>query len=167
MPNIIVAFYKGRKKENPDTSFFDRLICFVTRSPHSHVELVYYYIPETNIGYCWSSSPRDGGVRMAVIHFDPVHWDLFEYTGPAPKHLGDGGMQAIDAWFRPKNGMKYDWIGAVATVIRFIKQIETKYFCSEIVAEFFEFLKPHLFTPKKLFKKLSPYLKRIKTIEEK
>ena len=47
--------------------------------------------------------------------------------------LGDGGMQAIDAWFRPKNGMKYDWIGAVATVIRFIKQIETKYFCLSLI----------------------------------
>lgn len=162
MPNIVLAFYKGRKSENPDTSFFDRLICFVTRSAYSHVELVYYYIPETNIGYCWASSPRDGGVRHTMIHFNPVHWDLYSYNGTLPSHIDQDDIKAIDSWFRPKAGMKYDWLGAVGTIIRMIKQIQTKYFCSEIVAEFFEFLKPHLFTPKKLFKKLLPHLTQIK-----
>ena len=161
MARLVLAFYKGQKRENPDTSFFDRLICFVTRSPYSHVELVYYYIDKTKFGYCWTSSPRDGGVRATTIQFDPHHWDLFEYSGTMPSHLKLGTIPEVDAWFRPKAGMKYDWVGAVATVIRFIKQIETKYFCSEIIAEFFEFAKPSRYTPKKLFNELKPHLTKL------
>lgn len=161
MPTIMLAFYKGKKSENPDTTFFDRLVCFVTGSRYSHVELVYYYVKESNVGYCWTSSPRDNGVRMACLQFVPHHWELFEYTGHMPGHLVEGTMKEISDWFKPKEGMKYDWVGAVATVIRVIKQIESKYFCSEIIAEFFAFFKPHRYTPKKLFNKLKPHLVQI------
>lgn len=167
MAKIMLAFYKGKKSENPDTTFFDRLICFVTRSRYSHVELIYYYVPETNIGYCWTSSPRDGGVRMAIIQFHKEHWELFDYVGTLPARISEEKpIQDINDWFTPKAKMKYDWVGAVGSVIRMIKQIETKYFCSEIIAEFFGFFKPYLYTPKKLFNILSPYLKRFKTVEE-
>lgn len=161
MANIMLAFYKGKKSENPDTTFFDRLICFVTGSRYSHVELVYYFVKESNVGYCWTASPRDGGVRHAVIQFNNEHWELFEYHGKLPAFLKDATKPEIVAWFKPKEGMKYDWVGAVGTVIRLIKQIETKYFCSEIIGEFFGLVKPHLLTPKKLFRQLSFYLTRV------
>ena len=160
---MYLAFYIGKKSENPDTTFFDRLVCFVTGSRYSHVEYVYDYNPATRIGKCWASSPRDGGVRRALIALKPEHWDVYKWTGPLPDSLGDGSVEDIFAWFTPKEGMKYDWIGAVATIVRLLKQSETKYFCSEILAEMFGFLKPYLFTPRKLFEALSDHLRKIVT----
>lgn len=161
MAAYYLAFYKGRKRDNPDTSFFDRLICLVTQHRFSHVELVFRYHPETNIGVSWTSSPRDGGVRMANIKFNPNHWELFEYTGDLPLEMKENPVGYVNDWFIPKAGMKYDWVGAVGTIIRFIKQVEDRYFCSEIVSEFFRYTKPSTYTPKKLFNKLSPYLVKI------
>jgi hypothetical protein len=158
---IYLAFYKGKKQENPDTTFFDRLICYVTNSRYSHVELVGEYSSETKIGECWTSSPRDKGVRPASIKFDPIHWELFEYTGPVLLNAPNMSLQDVYTWFEPKRGLKYDWLGAVGTKFKLIRHVSTKYFCSEIVAEFFMLKKPHRFTPKKLFVQLRFHLKKI------
>jgi hypothetical protein len=42
-------------------------ICWWTRSPYSHVEVVID-------GLCYSSSMRDGGVRSKRIDLDQPHW---------------------------------------------------------------------------------------------
>lgn len=161
MGSYYIAFYKGRKSDNPDTSFFDRLVCLVTLHPYSHVELVYLFSETSKIGGVWSSSPRDGGVRTTNIQFSPKHWDLYLYEGELPLGAEEDTVAYAHSWFRPKDNMRYDWVGAVASVVRFLKQVETKYFCSEIVAEFFGYKRPSTYTPRKLFKRMKNKLKKV------
>lgn len=104
-----MAFYKGQG------NFFDALVRFVTRSEYSHCELV--------IGdLCWSSSPRDGGIRRAQINLQSGHWDVIDIIGDE---------DAVDLWFKSREGAGYDWIGLIRTVIPFFPHSKTKYFCSE------------------------------------
>ena len=49
------------------------LICWWTRSPYSHVEIVIN-------GVCYSSSMRDGGVRKKVIDLDKPWWRVIPIT---------------------------------------------------------------------------------------
>jgi len=86
-----LALYKG------EGDFYDKLIRFVTNSPYSHCELVID-------GLCYSSSARDGGVRMKQIYLNPDKWDLYPVTADK--------LWALD-WFINNVGKKYDWIGAI------------------------------------------------------
>lgn len=144
MNKTILAFYLGTKKENQNTEFFDRLICWVTRSRYSHVEVVTQYNTETEVGSCWSSSPRDGGVRWALIDLKKEHWEVFEV---------DSGivLQEILDWFNDREGKKYDWLGAFATTLRFLPQIPNRWFCSESVGASLKMSKPARLTPQDLY----------------
>src|SRR4051812_20828795 len=91
-----LCMYKG-----PATGFWFKLahalICLVTRSKYSHVEL------EID-GVCYSSSFRDGGVRAKVIPDLETsgHFDVFPITCDE--------RAAVSRWVRdvPK---PYDWLG--------------------------------------------------------
>lgn len=107
---IYLALYKG------SGTFFDKLIRFITRQPYSHCELQIR-------GVCYQSQPRDGGVRQKVMELDPEKWDLV----PLPEY---NEADAI-TWFIKNEGKKYDWPGAITSVLPLHINIPSRYFCSE------------------------------------
>lgn len=147
-----IAFYLGEKKRNPKASFLDRLICFFTNSPYSHVELVYQFDEYSRTGHCWSSSAPDKGVRHKIINLNPARWEVYTI-----KNYAD--LPEINEWFAKYNGKSYDWIGALGVKFKFLKHHIDKLFCSEIVAMYLNAVdKPHRCSPHKLFKVLKPHL---------
>jgi hypothetical protein len=112
-----LLFYKGKYG-----NFWDKFICLVTSSQYSHVEAS-FSINSEGYHYCWSSSPRDGGVRQTRILVDD-HWDILNIPNIS------------EQIFIQEKGKQYDYVGLIGTVIQvpwFSRQ--RKWFCSEIVAE--------------------------------
>ncbi|MDD0824388.1 enoyl-CoA hydratase [Mannheimia sp. AT1] len=124
---VYLALYKGY-----GGSLYDRLtdwiIRKVTKGKYSHCEIAVqkseikdHYHRE--VWYeCYTSSPRDSGVRQTVINLDDGKWDLIE--------LPNVHEQQIKAHFSATNGKPYDWRGVLGIVLS-IKQNQDKYFCSE------------------------------------
>ena len=84
-------FYKA------EGNFYDKLIRSVNRTKYSHVEI--------NIdGYCYSSSPRDGGVRRKQIPLNPQQWDVLSLE------VTEEHKQDILRFFEEQNGKAYDWL---------------------------------------------------------
>ncbi len=125
MATVYLALYKGKG------NWVDKVIRLFTRGKYSHCELAvekrrfirgghyeheYYY-------ECYSSSPRDGGVRCKEINLDNGNWDLIR--------IPTVNERRIKAIFNETEGMKYDLLGAIGVVIPFIKQEKNRYFCSE------------------------------------
>lgn len=129
-----MAFYKG-----PGT-FFDKLIRFATRSEYSHCEI------EVN-GLCFSSSPRDGGVRGKRINLESGHWDVIDIMGDEFTAL---------AWFHEHDGAGYDWVGLVRAVIPFFPHSSTRWFCSEACGAALGIPAGRL-SPQDLFDRLRPF----------
>jgi hypothetical protein len=154
MTTITIAYYLGRKKDNSETTFFDRLVCFATRSRYSHLEYVVQYNEHSGKGVCWSSSPRDGGVRQTVIALDSGAWELYEVEVDKTK-------EEIEAWFEAHKGSKYDWVGAFATKVTFLIHSATRWFCSEALGASFGFIKPSRLTPEDIFCHFKLRAKRI------
>lgn len=120
MATAYLAFYLGR---NPEAKFWDNLITIIDGSPYSHVELV---IPRSDGQYdCYTSSPRDGGVRQKTMLLNPAQWHL------VPVNID---IDYALAFFDAQNQHKYDWLGLVTTKLRFLKSSKTKWFCSELCA---------------------------------
>lgn len=128
---IQLWFYKA------DGNFYDKLIRFVNRTEYSHVELCID-------GYCYSSSPRDGGVRRKQIVFSE-HWDKIELE------VTEQHKQSILMLFEQEQGSAYDWLGAVKTTVRFFPNHKDKWFCSEIIAQALGLKFARRFTPADLF----------------
>lgn len=154
MAKIYIALYLGHKKENPKSELFDWIICFIDKSRYSHCELVMEYYPETRRGVCWSSSPREKAVRKKVITLDTGRWEVYECDD-------EYDLDVVEAFFQAEKGKKYDWLGAVSTQLRFIPESLSKWFCSEILAEFFKMYKPSRQTPEDVFTYLKPRLTRV------
>lgn len=113
-----LVFYKGRYG-----TIWDKLICMVTRSEFSHVELS--FTTEGSIQRCWSSSTRDGGVRQAYIDISTGHWLVL----PIPATISE-------KLFLQEQRRAYDYVGLLGTVFKTsIFNSRHKWFCSEIVAE--------------------------------
>lgn len=108
-----VAFYKGKDH------FFDRLVQWWTKGPYSHVELVIN-------GVCYTSSPRDNGVRMKLINLHSGNWDVFDLMGDEDYAL---------AWFKEHMGQKYDYLGLLGFVLPFRRSHPSMWFCSEAVGQ--------------------------------
>lgn len=111
-----LLFYKGKYG-----NLWDKFICLVSFSEYSHVEVSFGSVD----GYhrCWSSSPRDGGVRQARILVDD-HWDSIEIPNIS------------EQLFLQEKGKSYDYLGLIGTVIQFPWfSRKRKWFCSEIIAE--------------------------------
>lgn len=128
MDKVYLALYKGRAS-NWRERIEDWLIRKVTRGAYSHCEIA---VKQSNIeGHyhytewfeCYSSSPRDGGVRCKVINVaDTNKWDLVE--------LQNVTEAQIKAYFEQTQGKKYDLWGALGIVLGF-KQRRERFFCSE------------------------------------
>lgn len=128
MYKVYLALYKGSGGSLYDC-LTDWLIRKITKGKYSHCEIAickseirdHYYREEWY--ECYSSSPRDGGVRCKVIDVDDVSkWDLIE--------LSNVTEAQIKAYFEQTNGKKYDLWGALGVVLGF-KQREERFFCSE------------------------------------
>ena len=126
---VTLAFYKGRDQ------FFDRAIQTWSRGPYSHVEII--------IGNTWyTSSPYDGGVRSKQIIPTEGHWDFITLDHIDPNSVLD--------WYILHAGKKYDFLGIAGFVIRPIKGLEHRYFCSEAIAEILGLDDPWRYDPNTL-----------------
>ena len=123
-----LALYKGKG------TIYDKIIRIVTRSKYSHCELVIDDV-------CYSSSPRDGGVRMKVIDLDPDKWDLFDVPGDTNIAI---------TWFINNVGKKYDWPGAITQVLPFHLNLSSRFFCSEACQHMLGVENPKSQTPESL-----------------
>lgn len=133
------ALYKGTHPGWPGV--YNRLIRWWTRSPYSHVELIF------SDGIAASSSYMDGGVRFKKIDFDPALWDFIDLPG----HLEPAARQ----WFVDHAGQPYDLMGNVHFVISPIGDDKRKWFCSEACAAALGFPEPGRYDPACLFTVLS------------
>ncbi|OOF50255.1 enoyl-CoA hydratase [Rodentibacter genomosp. 1] len=128
MAKLYLALYKGKAKSRFER-LQDKIICLFTKGQYSHCEIAierleqwgqYDYRPVYD---CYSSSPRDGGVRCKRINVaDSTKWDLIP--------LENVTETQINAYFNRTLGAKYDWWGVLGIVFG-IKQKRSKYFCSE------------------------------------
>lgn len=148
---ISLAFYIGKRKLNPQASVMDRLVCALTRSHYSHVELVYHIDKDTNTAQCWSSSPIDGGVRRATITLNHQHWELYTLLGTVEE-------EDLHTWFKAQDGKPYDWLGALGVKFKLFSQNNDRWFCSEIIASYLGMKRTHRLSPINLYQRLKPML---------
>lgn len=133
-----LALYKGHG------DLFDTLIRLRTGSIYSHCELVIN-------GCCYSSSPRDGGVRAKQIDLDSGNWDLIE--------IDDRRAGLVLSFFELTQGAKYDWTGAVIGRGLGVRiESRSRWFCSEWCAAALGLEKAWRFTPARLFAAILPQI---------
>lgn len=115
-----LLFYKG------EGTLLDKFIRVVTKSKYSHIELSMDSMNDKH--RCWSSSNRDKGIRTTVIDTTSGHWDIID--------IGPYGYRAVESWFEEHEGLSYDYIGLLGTVIPLnIFSRKDKWFCSECIAQ--------------------------------
>lgn len=143
MQTYRLAFYIGRRSENPKSSRLDNLICAATRSRYSHVEAVIDYNPQGK-SRTIAASPRDGGVRLADIDLQSGRWDVYEIW--ADDDFLDTMVLEL--------GKPYHYLGALGSLIHIAPKTDKKRFCSGLVALGLRYSKPHQYTPEELFQAL-------------
>ncbi|URL01228.1 hypothetical protein L4F91_06700 [Avibacterium sp. 20-126] len=112
MSKVYLAMYKARG------NWVDKIIRLFTGKPYSHCELAIQFGDKYQ---CYSSSPRDGGVRTKPMHLSADKWDLIP--------LAISGQKAT-AFYQKTKGKKYDFIGAIGCVLP-LRQKPSRYYCSE------------------------------------
>lgn len=129
-----LAFYTGQG------NWKDSVIRWVTRSPYSHVELVDTMAVENGKTRCYSSSPRDGGVRVTWIDLDSGHWQIV----PVQFDL------AVDVWpfWYGQLDKRYDWFGILfSQFLNWRRNSKNRWFCSEIIAHAMGLPNPASYSP--------------------
>lgn len=128
-----LAFYKAKG------NWVDLLIRVFTNSKYSHVEIVH------NKDW-YSSSPRDGGVRVKQIVDDGNSWDLVEV---------DIDKERLYQKYREYRGRGYDFKGILLSNILPIGwHSKNKATCSEFVADVLGYAKPAKYSPQDIVDKL-------------
>ena len=79
---------------------------------------------------CYSSSPRDGGVRFKRIDLTDGKWSVFSLGTLPPLHL----KLALD-FCGARLGLRYDWLGIAGFVLPFGEHNDGDRFCSEAAVE--------------------------------
>lgn len=141
MTAVYLALYKGRRDGawyQPSVAaarLSDWIIRTLTGSPYSHCELA---VPCADGQYdCYSSSIRDGGVRLKTMPLPPEKWDLIPVDAN-PEQV----YEALAATF----AAKYDWLGATGVIARW-RHDKRKWFCSEWCAWTLGLSNPERFCP--------------------
>lgn len=145
MAKFMAAFYKGTHAGVP--GIYNRLVRWWTRSPYSHVELVFFDGGPGAVSQTASSSYMDGGVRFKWIEFDPDRWDFVDLPGQL--------AEPARAWFDAHEGDRYDLLGNVHFIVSAVGDDKRKWFCSEAVAAALGMPDPARFDPGTLYAALS------------
>lgn len=151
---VYLALYKGRRDGawyQPNVAaarLSDWIIRALTGSPYSHCELA-VLIPPLNgdpddhtVFDCYSSSIRDGGVRLKTMPLPADKWDLI------PVNQQDAYIDVLH-YFAQTRGKPYDFIGACGVVLG-IKGSLKKWFCSEWCAAALGLQYPDRYSPQAL-----------------
>lgn len=133
MSRVQLALYRG-----PGTTLAHRAAHLITVGvltvrelqwcPWSHSEVVID-------GRCYSASVRDGGVRWKDIDVTTGRWDVLDRPGVEP---GEAYMR-----YRQREGLGYDWPGALAWGLPFLKQSPRRDYCFELCAHMLGLPEPH------------------------
>lgn len=110
-----IAFYIAEYGD-----IYDKAVSIITRGPYSHCELVF------SDNTWFSSSPRDGGVRFKKIDDKYGHWEYIELP-PINEEVARNLAGKLC-------GAKYDWGGALRTILPIHPSSPTKWFCTEVCA---------------------------------
>uniref|UniRef100_UPI00094B643E enoyl-CoA hydratase n=1 Tax=Histophilus somni TaxID=731 RepID=UPI00094B643E len=109
--------------------FTDGLIRHITKGQYSHCEIAIEQTAFLSGDYypyitydCYSSSPRDGGVRKKEMTLKTEKWDLIP--------LDNLTEPQIIRYFNRTSHKKYDWRGIFGLIFG-IRQQGNRYFCSE------------------------------------
>jgi hypothetical protein len=141
MARFCAAFYKGTHVGMPGV--YNRLVRWWTRSPYSHVELIFFDDGSGDVCQAASSSYMDGGVRFKWFAFDPALWDFVDL----PDSLAVPAIQ----WFDAHEGQGYDLLGNLHFVFGPVGGDKAKWFCSEAVAAALGIPDPSRFDPGTLY----------------
>lgn len=118
---MIVAFYVGKG------NYFDALIRFNYRLQRrgklnrTHTEVVMEHV-EGNTFKCMSSSVRDKGVVIRNIDIKPEHWEFINIDYP---------INLCVKWYKKHLGCKYDYLGAFHNFTTLVKEVPSRFYCSE------------------------------------
>ena len=153
---VYLALYKGRRDGawyRPGVAaarLSDWIIRTLTGSPYSHCELAVLVKPKSSLhpfGHtapavfdCYSSSIRDGGVRVKGMPLPADKWDLI------PVRATEAQVRAA---FETTRGAKYDWLGATGVITRW-RHDKRKWFCSEWCAAALGLQYPDRYSPQAL-----------------
>lgn len=144
MAKVYLALYKGKAAINTPRDVVKRIADSVVRlatcSPYSHCEIA-VKLPRDGLFDCYSSSARDGGVRIKTMPLPAGKWDLVEL----PAKVGLSAKRL----FRRTHGAGYDYPGALGAVFR-LPQSRRRWFCSEWCAYAIGCTNPHRYTPGEL-----------------
>lgn len=133
-----LAFYKGPPRHDLAHTLSHYAIRLWTWSRWSHAELVID-------GVCYSSSPRDGGVRGKEIDLGSGRWDVL------PLHLDDERLEDALAWFLTNAGDRYDWAGIARFVLPFLPHGRRRWFCFEAIGSALGMAGAHKLTANDLY----------------
>lgn len=129
---IILGFVGDHAKDTLMVRLGWALTRWVQRGAHKQVTHTESVLSGTHYKHCTiaSSSARDGGVRIKEgvaltkgnwVAVDVPCWD----------------MATAIAWFSARLGCRYDWLGAVGSVVFFIPGTFNKYFCNNATGDAF------------------------------
>lgn len=131
-----------KKADNPNASIFDKLIGWWENGAYAHVEAILSYDAQTQL-YTVVSSVPGTGIRQTQMVLPTDTWDIIE---------SPGDETPVEAWFKPRLGSDYDWLGILGFIFRPIKGEPTKrWFCSESVAESLGIAEAWRFDPNALY----------------
>lgn len=137
MNKTYLAFYKGKG------TWIDKLIRYIDGSKYSHVEFV---IKQQDGKYkCYSSSARDGGVRLKYMNLNSNNWDLIPI-----KTINN----FMDIFFIYQFS-GYDYLGLFSTKWGWFPNIPNRVFCSELVAKMLGIPNAETYGIKKLYDSLN------------
>ena len=115
-----IAFYKGTVKGYK--GLFSLAIRWWEGGPYSHTEVIF------SDGMSASSSFLDGGVRFKYIEYNPERWDIFEITDAVATE------REVRQWYEAREERRYDYMGVLSFIVKFLTPDPMKHFCSETQA---------------------------------
>lgn len=131
-----IAFYKAKG------DWVDLLVRVWTNSPYSHCEII--------VNKDWySSSPRDGGVRVKQIIDDGNSWDFVEV---------DIDKERLYEIYRSNRCKGYDFKGILfSNILRLKWHSKDKMTCSEFCANVLGLKNPYSYSPGSLYNIVKGY----------
>lgn len=147
MTRVYLACYKGGrdwKGWKQAWPYFkartgDSLTRLFTRGAYSHCEIA--VVLGGGQYRCYSSSIRDGGVRVKTMPLPADKWELI----PLP----ETAAAAAEELYKRTCGEAYDWAGALGIVLP-LRHRRDKWFCSEWCATALGLAGPHQYSPNRL-----------------